>query len=314
MHKLRRAMVRPDRDRLGGPDVSVEIDQTFIGGRTQGRGGLRYANKSEVVIAVERQHPRGLGRARLGGSIPRCGAMSSTTSSPATSPPARSSTATAIPPTAEHPAATPAPRTDRPAELTESRPRAPPRRPPGRLTAQAVARRNPPRRPIRRPPRLLPRRVHVPLQPTHQPLTRPAVVPTRPTSREHRPPPLRRAHPQDVDELESTPYATHTFQKLTSIWFIHRCDATATDSCKDVEREHCIDGGRDGRPARRRPVRRRRAAAGRVLGREPSRAFGAPVAGHAAHPLGRCAAANAVEPERAGAGPGIRRRRPRRRR
>jgi transposase-like protein len=66
MHKLRRAMVRPDRDRLGGPDVSVEIDQTFIGGRTQGRGGLRYANKSEVVIAVERQHPRGLGRARLG--------------------------------------------------------------------------------------------------------------------------------------------------------------------------------------------------------------------------------------------------------
>ena len=66
MHKLRRAMVRPDRDRLGGPDVSVEIDQTFIGGRMQGRGGLRYANKSEVVIAVERQHPRGLGRARLG--------------------------------------------------------------------------------------------------------------------------------------------------------------------------------------------------------------------------------------------------------
>jgi transposase-like protein len=65
LHKLRRAMVRPDRDRLGGPGVSVEIDQTFIGGRMQGLSGPRYANKAEVVIAVERQHPRGLGRARL---------------------------------------------------------------------------------------------------------------------------------------------------------------------------------------------------------------------------------------------------------
>jgi transposase-like protein len=65
MHKLRRAMVRPDRDRLGGPDVAVEIDQTFVGGRTQGTRGPRYVNKSEVVIAVERLYPKGLGRARL---------------------------------------------------------------------------------------------------------------------------------------------------------------------------------------------------------------------------------------------------------
>jgi ISXO2-like transposase domain/Transposase zinc-ribbon domain len=65
MHKLRRAMVRPARDRLGGPDVAVEIDQTFVGGRTQGRNGPRYRNKTEVVIAVERLHPKGLGRARL---------------------------------------------------------------------------------------------------------------------------------------------------------------------------------------------------------------------------------------------------------
>lgn len=65
MHKLRRAMVRPDRDLLGGDGVAVEIDQTFIGGRTQGRSSARYANKAEVAIAVERQHPRGLGRVRL---------------------------------------------------------------------------------------------------------------------------------------------------------------------------------------------------------------------------------------------------------
>jgi len=67
LHKLRRAMVRPDRDRLGGPGVAVEMDATFIGGRSSRRpGGNRYENKAEVLIGVERRHPTGLGRARLG--------------------------------------------------------------------------------------------------------------------------------------------------------------------------------------------------------------------------------------------------------
>jgi transposase-like protein len=65
MHKLRRAMVRPDRERLGGDGVAVEVDQTFIGGRGQGRGGKRYANKEEVAIAVERFPPHRLGRVRM---------------------------------------------------------------------------------------------------------------------------------------------------------------------------------------------------------------------------------------------------------
>ncbi len=65
LHKLRRAMVRPDRELLGGEDVVVEMDATFIGGRTQGRSGPRYANKTEVVIAVERIGARRLGRVRL---------------------------------------------------------------------------------------------------------------------------------------------------------------------------------------------------------------------------------------------------------
>jgi transposase-like protein len=65
MHKLRRAMVRPDRELLGGEGLAVELDQTFIGGRMQVKRGPRYANKEDVVIAVERLHPRGLGRARL---------------------------------------------------------------------------------------------------------------------------------------------------------------------------------------------------------------------------------------------------------
>jgi hypothetical protein len=66
MHKLRRAMVRPDRDLLGGRGVTVELDETFIGapgGKT--KAGPRYFNKSDVVIAVERRHPTGLGRARM---------------------------------------------------------------------------------------------------------------------------------------------------------------------------------------------------------------------------------------------------------
>jgi len=65
MHKLRRAMVRPDRELLGGDGVTVELDSTFLGGRRAGRGARHYLNKAEVVIGVERQHPRGLGRVRL---------------------------------------------------------------------------------------------------------------------------------------------------------------------------------------------------------------------------------------------------------
>ena len=35
LHKLRRAMVRPGRDRLSG---IVEVDETFLGGKRRGRG------------------------------------------------------------------------------------------------------------------------------------------------------------------------------------------------------------------------------------------------------------------------------------
>ena len=65
LHKLRRAMVRPDRELLGGEGVAVEVDQTFLGAPMAGRAGPRYANKAEIVIAVERAQPTGLGRVRL---------------------------------------------------------------------------------------------------------------------------------------------------------------------------------------------------------------------------------------------------------
>lgn len=61
MHKLRRAMVRPERDRLHGV---VELDETMIGGVTPGRAG-GYGDKVAVMIAVEHNETRRLGRVRL---------------------------------------------------------------------------------------------------------------------------------------------------------------------------------------------------------------------------------------------------------
>lgn len=61
LHKFRRAMVRPDRDRLSG---IVEVDETFIGGEKPGKRGRGAAGKSLVMIAVELNGKR-LGRVRL---------------------------------------------------------------------------------------------------------------------------------------------------------------------------------------------------------------------------------------------------------
>ncbi len=65
LHKLRRAMVRPDRELLGNdPDGTVELDQSFLGGRTSRKLSVS-SDKVPITIAVERT-PRGrLGRARL---------------------------------------------------------------------------------------------------------------------------------------------------------------------------------------------------------------------------------------------------------
>jgi len=61
LHKLRRAMVRPGRVRLRG---LVEVDETFVGGPEEGNRGRAAQEKSQVVIAVERQG-RKLGRVRM---------------------------------------------------------------------------------------------------------------------------------------------------------------------------------------------------------------------------------------------------------
>jgi len=62
LHKMRRAMVRPGRDLLGG---KVEVDETYIGGEEAGVRGRKTDTKAIVVIAVEIHEPYGFGRVRL---------------------------------------------------------------------------------------------------------------------------------------------------------------------------------------------------------------------------------------------------------
>ena len=61
LHKLRRAMVRPGRDRLSG---TVEVDEVFVGGVHPGKRGRGADGKALVVIAVQ-EAQKGMGRIRL---------------------------------------------------------------------------------------------------------------------------------------------------------------------------------------------------------------------------------------------------------
>ncbi len=60
LHKLRRAMVRPERDLLSG---EVEVDEVLVGGVNVGSGG-GAGGKVPVLIAVERGDGKKLGRMR----------------------------------------------------------------------------------------------------------------------------------------------------------------------------------------------------------------------------------------------------------
>ena len=63
LHKMRRAMVRPGRERLSG---NIEVDETLVGGEDQdGKRGRGSRRKSVVVIAIEVHEPKGFGRVRM---------------------------------------------------------------------------------------------------------------------------------------------------------------------------------------------------------------------------------------------------------
>jgi hypothetical protein len=54
LHKLRRAMVRPERDRLGGV---VEVDESYVGGEKDGTFG-RYTRTKQSLLSLLKSTPR----------------------------------------------------------------------------------------------------------------------------------------------------------------------------------------------------------------------------------------------------------------
>lgn len=61
LHKLRRAMVRPGRDRISG---TVQVDETFVGGIRPGKRGRGAEGKTLVLILAE-ESGNAVGRIRL---------------------------------------------------------------------------------------------------------------------------------------------------------------------------------------------------------------------------------------------------------
>jgi transposase-like protein len=61
LHKLRRAMVRPGRDRISG---TVEVDECYVGAKKSGKRGRGAAGKALVVIIAEVEGKK-IGRIRL---------------------------------------------------------------------------------------------------------------------------------------------------------------------------------------------------------------------------------------------------------
>lgn len=62
LHKLRRAMIRPGRERLSG---RVEVDETYLGGSEDGVHGRQTERKALVVVAVEEKTGKRMGRIRM---------------------------------------------------------------------------------------------------------------------------------------------------------------------------------------------------------------------------------------------------------
>src|SRR5271166_2679365 len=62
LHKLRRAMVRPGRDRLRG---RIEVDETYIGGANEKGAHARQLRRKSLVVIAAQEEGRGTGRIRM---------------------------------------------------------------------------------------------------------------------------------------------------------------------------------------------------------------------------------------------------------
>jgi transposase-like protein/ribosomal protein L37AE/L43A len=62
LHKLRRAMIRPGRERLCG---LVEVDETYLGGLEEGQPGRPGTGKKALIVVAAEEVGRGIGRVRL---------------------------------------------------------------------------------------------------------------------------------------------------------------------------------------------------------------------------------------------------------
>ena len=71
LHKVRRAMVRPGRDRLAG---RIQVDETYLGGLEEGVRGRQTFKKALIAVAAE-ENEKAIGRIRML-RIPDASAMS----------------------------------------------------------------------------------------------------------------------------------------------------------------------------------------------------------------------------------------------
>ena len=196
LHRYRAAMVRPGRERLSG---LVEVDETFVGGHEEGRPGRAAETKSLVAIAVEIKQPKGFGRVRM----QRVDAIRNEFLIPfitgAVEPGATVHTDGnqsywSLPDRGYEHERTVMSQQNDPAHVVM---------PAVHRIASLLKRwllRHPPRLRRTRPPRRVPQRVHVPLQPTRLPTSRPAVLPPPRTSdprrTDHLPEPDRQPTPR----------------------------------------------------------------------------------------------------------------------
>ena len=203
LHKMRRAMVRPDRELL--TDV-VEVDESFVGGRATGRLGAS-TDKAPVMIAVENvgtevNRKLRLGRVRLGvADSPGSKQLvdfARTTVEPGSL--IRTDGARMFRVLASEGYQT---RVHLRLQLTRTRPRHPAGTTPGGLATQTVERRHPPLPRRTRAPAVLPRRVHIPVQSAPINGPRHALLPTPAAKRQYRPTPIERTHQPHVKDINA---------------------------------------------------------------------------------------------------------------